>query len=78
MTGKLVEILRQIWNVDADAGKTGALLVNILTGLCAVIGLLAAIMVLIRFQLYYGFLVIGGVFFLILIQVLIMKKSMRD
>ena len=77
MTGKLTEKLRQIWNTNADGRTTGAWLFDILTGLCAVIGLLIAIMVLIRFRLYYGFLIIGVVFVLIAIQVWIMKKT-RD
>ena len=78
MTGKLTERLRQTWNMNADGRKTGAWLFNILTALCAVIALSNAIMVLIRFQLYYGFLVIGVAFILIAIQVWIMKKSMRE
>ncbi len=69
---------RQIWNGNAFTGKTGAWLAGILTGLCAVIGLAAAIRALIRFQLYDGFLVIAGVFALILIQVLLLRKFIRD
>ena len=78
MTGKLTEKLRQTRNTNADGISTGARLLNILTVLCAVMALSIAVMVLIRFRLYYGFLVIGVVFILIAIQVRIMKKSMRD
>jgi hypothetical protein len=78
MTGKLTEKPKQIRKTNPGGGTTGAWLFDILTALCAVIALSIAVMVLIRFQFYYGFLVIGVVFILIAIQVRILKKSMRN